>query len=174
MARLPAIPVSRSLSSIRSCPRNTILSTHAQQRRLYAGQSYGGGQGDPKGENPQDQGPNPSADLEHPGPPPPSVGQGTGGGPTKKGANGHNTAQNGSNGEEGGGSSKGGGNGAKPKIHNDNAPPEHEQSDEVRAHNKDMEKRHDRAEERSLDSDGKDDNVDKGFWKGQGGADNNP
>jgi len=58
----------------------------------FASGDYGSGAGDPKGENPQEQGANPSADKEHPGPPPPKVGQNTGGA-TKAGAEGHNASQ---------------------------------------------------------------------------------
>ena len=47
------------------------------QRRFASG-DYGSGTGDPKGEHPKEQGPNPSADKEHPGPPPPKAGQGSG------------------------------------------------------------------------------------------------
>ena len=171
MARLRLTPVFRPIISIRSSLRSRISPAYSQQHRLYAGgSSYGGGEGDPKGENPSDQGSNPSADLEHPGPPPPSVGQGTGGGPTKKGAEGHNTQQNdSSSGEQGttsgsGGSSGGGdGGGPQPKIHKPDVPEEHTHSDEVRAHNEDMAKRHDRPNEKSRD----DDKVDKEFWKGE-------
>ena len=35
--------------------------------RTLGTSDYGSGNGDPRGENPQDQGANPSADLEHPG-----------------------------------------------------------------------------------------------------------
>lgn len=168
MARLRLSPIFRPITPIRSSPRSLLSPVHAQQRRLYAGgSSYGGGEGDPKGENPSDQGSNPSADLEHPGPPPPAVGQGTGGGPTKKGREGHNTLQNDSSEGQastsgGGGSSGGKGDGPQPKIHKHNAPEEHTHSDEVRAHNEDMAKRHDRPNEKSTD----DDKVDKGFWTG--------
>lgn len=55
MARLQLYPVFRSINPTRSSPRTAIQSTCAQQRRLYAGSDYGGGEGDPKGENPQDR-----------------------------------------------------------------------------------------------------------------------
>lgn len=165
MARLRLIPAFRAIHPIRSTSRTTLLSTHAQQHRLYAGSNYGGGEGDPKGENPQDQGSNPSASLEHPGPAPPDVGQGTGGGPTKKGAEGHNTQQSPSSGNKSTSDGSGGGSGSpQPKIHQQNAPEEEHHSDEVRAHNEDVRKRHDRAEEKSPDED---DTVDKNFWKGK-------
>ena len=151
----------RSVNAFRAPPRTLLSSLYTPQRRLYAGSSYGGGEGDPKGENPQDQGPNPSAGLEHPGPPPPDVGHGTGGGPTKKGPDGHNTGQSPSNSSQG---ASGEGGGPRPAIHKHNAPEEHSQSDDVKAHNEDMAKRYDRANERSPD---KEDKVDKGFWSGE-------
>ena len=165
-------PVIRSITSIRSSPQSFLSPTYTQQHRLYAGgSSYGGGEGDPKGENPSDQGSNPSADLEHPGPPPPAAGQGTGGGPTKKGAEGHNTQQNDSSSsgveastQGSGGASGGEGSGPQPKIHKSNAPEEHTHSDEVRAHNEEMKRRHDRPNEKSTDEK---DKVDKGFWSGK-------
>lgn len=51
-------------------------------------QGYGDGEGDPRGENPQDQGPSNGTkhNAEHPGPAPPSEGKGTGAGPTKGGS----------------------------------------------------------------------------------------
>ncbi|KAL8732899.1 MAG: hypothetical protein Q9166_002500 [cf. Caloplaca sp. 2 TL-2023] len=140
-----------------------------RQQRYYAGQSYGGGQGDPKGETPQQQGANPSAEKEHPGPPPPDVGKGTGGGPTKAGSEGHNTQEGPSKGssEQSGASQPSGG--PQPKIHAEQTPAE--ESDDVKAHNEDMTKRHDRA---NAEVDKKGETVEKGFWKGSGGADRNP
>ena len=164
MASLRLNPVIRSLSSIRPSTRTSSLSIYASQRRLYPGSNYGGGEGDPKGENPLDQGSNPSADLEHPGPPPPDVGKGTGGGPTKKGAEGHNTRENASSSGQGGNEgSKGREGGPQPKIHNHNAPAEEHHSEEVRKHNEDMGKRYDRPQEKSPD---KEDKVNKPYWSG--------
>lgn len=42
----------------------------------FASQDYGSGDGNPVGEKPQQQGKNPSENIEHPGPPPPKVAQG--------------------------------------------------------------------------------------------------
>ena len=138
-----------------------------QQHRLYAQQSYGGGEGDPKGETPQQQGTNPaSADKEHPGPPPPDVGKGTGGGPTKAGSDGNDAQQHGgawsgsSSGSSGSTSSK---SGASPRIHSENTPAE--ENADVKKHNEELEKRHDRASNK-VDDDGKD-NVSKKFWSGK-------
>lgn len=75
---------------LRTAPRST-LPLSAQR---LASSDYGSGTGDPVGDNPLQQGVNPSADLEHPGPPPPKVGQGSGSTPTKGTAEGHSGAQN--------------------------------------------------------------------------------
>ena len=167
MARLRLTPIIRPFTKNSSNPPSLLPPVYAQQHRFYASSSYGGGEGDPKGSNPSDQGPNPSADLEHPGPPPPAVGQGTGGGPTKKGADGHNTPENESSpagGQASASGSGGQGGGPQPKIHKGDAPGEQAHSDEVRAHNEDMAKRHDRPNEKSPDED---DRVGKGYWKGE-------
>ncbi|KAI4192552.1 MAG: hypothetical protein LQ350_008625 [Teloschistes chrysophthalmus] len=147
---------------LESTAEGNMIRDYWEQQRFYAGQDYGGGQGDPKGETPQQQGSNPSAEKEHPGPPPPDVGKGTGGGPTKAGEGGHNTQQNDSS---SGGSSKQSGakqssSGPQPKIHAENTPAE--ENDDVKAHNEDMAKRHDRA---NTEVDSKGDTVEKGFWK---------
>ncbi|MCJ1389175.1 hypothetical protein MMC18_002030 [Xylographa bjoerkii] len=138
-----------------------------QQHRLYAQQSYGGGEGDPKGETPQQQGSNRvSADKEHPGPPPPDVGKGTGGGPTKAGSDGNDAQQHGGAGSSSGAGSSGSTpskSGASPKIHSENIPAE--ESAEVKKHNEELEKRHDRASNK-VDDDGRD-NVNKKFWSGK-------
>lgn len=137
-----------------------------QQSRTYASSSYGGAGGDPKADNPQSQGSNPSADQEHPGPPPPAAGQGTGGGPTKADKDGHNTQQNdsSSSGRSNSGSSvSGASSGAKPKIHSINSPPE--PNEDVRRHNEEHSRRHDRSETRSEEDSGQ--KVDKGFWSGK-------
>ncbi|MCJ1317123.1 hypothetical protein MMC15_002445 [Xylographa vitiligo] len=150
------------------------LSVTPLQRRRYAHQSYGGGEGDPKGETPQQQGTNPvSADKEHPGPPPPDVGKGTGGGPTKAGSDGSDTQQHGGAGSGSGSGSSGSTqskSGASPKIHSENMPAE--ESADVKKHNEELEKRHDRASNKVDDAEN--DNVSKKFWSGHGGADKDP
>jgi hypothetical protein len=167
MPTLGVSPLLRSLAARRQTYRTPAATRSLQQHRAYAHESssYGGGEGDPKGEDPQQQGSNPSAELEHPGPPPPKAGQGTGGGPTKAYADGQNTQQNESSGgqSEGSSSSSGGVSGSpKPKILGENNP---EHSEDVKAHNEDMRKRHDRADE-PVESDGSD-RVGKGFWSGE-------
>lgn len=149
----------RPFSTARLSSRSSSLALHPH--RYYAHQSYGGGQGDPKGENPQSQGSNPSAEKEHPGPPPPDVGKGTGGGPTKAHEGGHNTQQNASSSgssEKSGASQSDGG--PQPKILSEDQPTE--ESDDVKAHNQDMAKRHDRANA-EVNDEGQ--TVQKGFWK---------
>lgn len=148
----------RRLSTLR---RPLLPFAITPQRRL-AHESYGGGEGDPKGEAPQDQGSNPSADKEHPGSPPPAEGRGSGGGPTKAAGSGESTKNNASNSDNGrqGGTTKGV---AQPKILNEAVPTE--LSDEVKQHNEEMTHRHDRAGAQIGDF--KDDKVSKGFWSGK-------
>lgn len=162
MARLQTSSVLRFLPMTRTVSRTrcSVSIKNNQQHRLYAHQSYGGGQGDPKGENPQDQGANPSAGKEHPGPPPPAEGQGSGGGPTKGHGSGHNTQQGSS--ASGHGTNKDSGNSPQPKILNEGVPAV--ESKEVKEHNEDMTRRHDRADTNADDS--KDQYVDKKFWSG--------
>ncbi len=113
MTGLYSIRAFRTLTSPWVSSRIALPSTFDHTSRRNASESYGGGEGDPKGENPSDQGPNPSAELEHPGPPPPDVGQGTGGGPTKSGADGHDTGPR----QPSGGSGASDQSNPQPKIH---------------------------------------------------------
>lgn len=165
MASLRASTLLRPLAPPRFSVRASSITS--RQSRYYASQSYGSGEGDPKGEKPQEQGSNPvSAEKEHPGPPPPDVGKGSGGGPTKAGEEGHNTGQtsssggsssNSSSGQSGASQSSGG---PQPKILSEGVPAE--ESDDVKAHNEDMAKRHDRT---NAEADNKEQRVGKGFWK---------
>jgi len=152
-------------------------------------QGYGDGQGDPKAENPQDQGKSNTTkhDAEHPGPEPPSEGQQTGGGPTKGGQASPEDASAESGGSRskeaketgssptGGSIGKSGGKNktkgqASPKISENLEPAamNAEQQAEVDQHNKEFEERYDRAPPAENDK------VDKKFWEGQGGADKQP
>ena len=149
----------------------SLLSAHSRQSafRYYASQSYGGGQGDPKGEKPQEQGSNPAtSNAEHPGPPPPDVGKGTGGGPTKKGSGGHGGKDTSGSGGEDRKQTSGGGplseQAAQPKIHKHDAPHPDTHSEDVQAHNAEVAKRRDKPHEASGDED---DTVDEGYWKGK-------
>ncbi len=160
--------------------------------RSYAHSGYGDGKGDPKAEDPRQQGSNPSADLEHPGPPPVQEGQGSGSTPTKGSGKGHNSSSgsssSGATSTSGAssGENKSDSSGAQPKIHDDRSGPSNTKED-VEQHNREFEQRHDRASNKGDDTDHK---VDKKFWKGtfgviytevlsdrvlgQGGADRQP
>lgn len=148
-------------TDVAACQRPLIQSTaNIQHHRLYAHQSYGGGEGNPKGENPQDQGPSQSSSLEHPGPSPPPAGRGTGGGPTKGEDHEQSVAgKKGSKEPERPATS----HGAKPAIHSEGTPAE--ESEEVKQHNKELENRHDRASNKVAMNDK--DKVEKGFWSGE-------
>ncbi|KAG9676255.1 hypothetical protein KCU99_g4157, partial [Aureobasidium melanogenum] len=150
--------------------------------RRMANQDYGSGSGDPKGEKPQEQGANPSADKEHPGPPPPKAGQGSGGA-TKADSTGHNTGSSKQQkksfstmarrmSDEHPKSTKG----LEPKLNKNTSPPaEKDLPEDVKQHNKEMEEKPNQAAEK-LDGDKskKDDKVGKQFWAGHGGADRDP
>jgi hypothetical protein len=158
--------------------RSPLLSRPLTSTTIRCAQGYGDGEGDPKGENPQDQGSSNEIKhkAEHPGPPPPAEGQGTGVGPTKGGKTpGDSSAQSGgarskdaketgsspTGGPVGGDKSKGGGS---PKI-SDKSVPGGENSKEYQAeverHNREFEKGHDRAPPAAEDK------VDEKFWKGE-------
>ena len=158
----PFSNISRSPLASRNTPfpsNSPLPSFH--QRRL-ASQDYGSGSGSPEGESPQKQpSSSTSSDKEHPGPAPPDVGKGTGGGPTKNDEGGHGPPQEGPSGKKG----KEDVSGARPKILSEGQDSNKEQSEEVRRHNEDMGKRHDRPQE-GVDDQGKD-YVDKGFWSGE-------
>ena len=165
MPGLRSTSILRSLT-LRSSVGRTTSSRYTQQSRLYAS-DYGGGEGDPKGGDPQAQGSNPSANLEHPGPPPPAAGHGTGRGPTKANKDGHNTLENdsaGGSGKTDSSGSKAASTGAQPKIH-DHAPPA-EPSEEVKKHNDDFNNRHGAQDKDSQDEKQKQ-HVGKGFWSGE-------
>lgn len=155
----------QSLSTTRVSQRGSLpflAATHNQHRLSH--QSYGGGEGDPKGENPQEQGSNPSADQEHPGPPPPAEGQGSGGGPTKAATDsGQNTKHNASSSGGDSGKESKSKSGAQPKILNEGVPTE--LSDDAKQHNKEMANRYDQAGATVVGLE--DDKVGKEFWAGE-------
>lgn len=143
--------------------------------RRMATQDYGSGSGDPKGENPLDQGANPKSDMEHPGPPPPKAGEGSGSTPTKGTATGQST-----------GEAKGGNSqqkksfstmarrmkedrpkdtkGVEPKILKESPPPEKDQPEDVKKHNEQMDQRAEQAHEKVNEEQVKKDKVGKDFW----------
>lgn len=104
--RTPRTPQQTPFQHAQPLQARTLTSTPP----LRKAQGYGDGEGDPRGENPQDQGA--SSDLkqnaEHPGPAPPSEGQGKGAGPTKGGAN--TSSKTAAEGKEAGKDAKGGKN----------------------------------------------------------------
>ncbi|KAI9682797.1 MAG: hypothetical protein M1822_006287 [Bathelium mastoideum] len=174
------IPVARA---------RTPLRPFSHRAAALASSDYGSGAGDPKGENPQQQGPNPSADKEHPGPPPPAAGQGSGSTPTKGTAEGHNTTGTSSSSlqqdKAGGGQKRSfmtsarrgaedsgelrsqGTRGAQPKILKDAPPAKGEESEEVKRHNEEMDRRHEKAHAKVTEADPEKEKVGKGFWSGE-------
>jgi hypothetical protein len=137
----------------------------------WATQDYGSGAGDPKGENPQQQGKNPSEHLEHPGPAPPKVAQGkSSDSPNEQQASSNKSSQSSESSGSGSGkeSSGKGVKGAQPKILNENPPSE--DSPDVKAHNKEMENRAERAHEQVSNADAEKDKVPAGYWSGTSNA----
>jgi hypothetical protein len=145
-------------------------------QRRFATQDYGSGEGNPVGEKPQDQGANPSADKEHPGPPPPKAGEGSGSSPTKGTKDGHSQAKQDMPGtqkrsfstmrsmraESKPKSTKG----LKPKILDESPPAESEEPEDVKEHNKDMSNRHEKAHASVSNADAEKDKVSPEFWTG--------
>ncbi|KAL3427983.1 hypothetical protein PVAG01_01492 [Phlyctema vagabunda] len=167
----------------------------------FSTQGYGDGKGDPKAENPQDQGKSNKTkeNGEHPGPEPVAEGQGTGAGPTKGGSgNGSGktpadaSAQSGGSrskeaketgssptGGSVGGQSEGKTSGAdksesKSKSKNGADPKISDRDPGVNSPEKQKEvDQHNKEFEQRHDraAPAADDKVDKKFWSGQGGAD---
>lgn len=169
------MPFFRPVPIVRNAGLRPFLCTapRARPQVRYATQDYGSGEGNPVGENPQQQGRNPSENLEHPGPPPPKVAKGKSPSPDEKQSSPNesqtsSSSQSKSSSESGGDSSKGKGS-PQPKILNE-SPPEVE-NESVRKHNKEFEERSDRAHERANDDDAMADKVSSKFWSGQGGRD---
>lgn len=166
--------------------RQSIASRSISSTYPQFAQGYGDGKGDPRGENPSDQGASNKTkeNAEHPGPASPAAGQGTGGGPTKAKSPEEASAQSGGSrskeAKETGSSPTGGevGNSggkssspddqsqgdSSPKISDKSSPGgdlSKEKQAEVDQHNKEFEQGHDRA------SKAEDDKVDKKFWAGE-------
>ncbi|KAL9094729.1 MAG: hypothetical protein Q9165_002999 [Trypethelium subeluteriae] len=190
-----ALPITTTTTTSRRT--TAALRPFSHRAPLLATSDYGSGAGDPRGENPQSQGANPSADKEHPGPPPPQAGQGSGSTPTKGTAEGHNVSDSpsapssggggGSSAQNSGSGAEGGkrqfstsvrvgkddalrskpNQGAEPKILKDAAPEGGESSEEVRKHNEEFERRHDKAHARVTEADAEKERVGKGFWTGE-------
>jgi hypothetical protein len=151
-------------------------------QRRFASQGYGDGEGSPVGGKPQDQGANPSADKEHPGPPPPKAGEGSGSSPTKGTADGHSKPKQditGSNtqkrsfstlrsmwADQKQESKPRDTKGLKPTILNESPPAKEDESEDVKKHNEDMANRHEKAHEQIKNEDAEKDKVGPGFWTG--------
>ncbi|KAF2431230.1 hypothetical protein EJ08DRAFT_632535 [Tothia fuscella] len=175
MSRLTSRTAALTASTRQSLLRNTQTFTPTIPQRLASG--YGDGEGGPKSEKPQDQGANPSADLEHPGPPPPKAGEGSGSSPTKGTAEGH-TKPNQTTGST---SQKRSFStvrslwakdmpksteGLQPKILSESPPGEEEAPDDVKEHNRDMDNRNAKSHESVSNEDAKKDKVSRAFWAG--------
>ncbi|KAI0849074.1 hypothetical protein F5Y00DRAFT_236528 [Daldinia vernicosa] len=86
LVTMVAIRISSSLNALRATRTRApqAYRTFTASSRYFAS-GYGNGEGDPAGQDPQNQPSSSDAQQlsEHPGPSPPDVGKGTGGGPTK-------------------------------------------------------------------------------------------
>jgi len=163
-----------------------LATTQLTAHRTYATQDYGSGTGDPKGENPQEQGDNPREDLEHPGPPAPDVGQHRGGKSGQDTSGTKNLGTGGSSGSSNGGTdasssgrkgksatdpgsaggqsqSNDGANKGKPtKLSAGSPPAEHDE--DVKRHNEDLQNRQAQS---SGNNDGPEgEKVSEDYWQG--------
>ncbi|KAI0398341.1 hypothetical protein F5Y17DRAFT_411963 [Xylariaceae sp. FL0594] len=184
--------VGSSFNALRGIPTRALQRqnrTFLTTSRLGAS-GYGDGKGDPKAEHPEKQPAHSKTQesSEHPGPAAPDVGKGskkspeeasaqsggsrskeaveTGKSPTGGAIPNNDGSANGKGGEALKGPQ---GKGApQPKIHNQSVPGvkpglTEEQKQEVERHNRDFEKKHDKAESAPSDK------VNKSFWSGTGG-----
>ncbi|KAJ4350153.1 uncharacterized protein N0V89_008774 [Didymosphaeria variabile] len=158
----------RPAASVAPCARfHTVRSLRAQQ-------DYGSGEGNPAGENPQQQGKRGREDLEHPGPPAPNVGQGNKTSPDSSSSQSSSSSSKGSNGGSGSGKQAEstdkdvkGVKGAQPKILNENPPKGDNAPEEVKQHNRELDQRAEKAHEQVSNEDAKQDKVPKSFWSGK-------
>lgn len=171
----------RQFQAIGSPALRTQRAAFSLTSRAQATSDYGSGKGDPRGENPQEQGANPSADLEHPGPPPPKQGEGSGAGPTKGGKQSSNSGQASEQSKKGEQTQQPqqqqsqqksdqstNTKGPQPKIHNPDGPPSKEsESQEVKEHNRQMDQRTETASNQASNEEVSKDKVPKEFWKGE-------
>ena len=165
----------RPMSLLRSAalrPATRVASIARPQVR-FATQGYGGGDGSPAGEKPQQQGASQSESLEHPGPPPPKVARGQSSSSpnnndTKSSSSSSSSADQSQSKSNDGASKSGDGQsvkGARPKILNEN-PPATESAD-VKQHNEEMKHRAEKAHEQVSNEDAGKDKVPKSFWAGE-------
>lgn len=167
----------RSTSLLRSAARPAAVrpAFFARPQVRFATQDYGSGEGNPAGEKPQQQGQNPSENVEHPGPPPPKVARGqSSSSPNEdsgKSSSSSSQPKPGQQSQSNDGASKTGAgdgksvNGAQPKILNENPPAT--DSEEVKQHNKEMDQRAEKAHEQVSNEDADKDKVPKSFWAGK-------
>ena len=175
------MPFLRPASLLRSAARPAAVrpAFFARTQVRFATQDYGSGDGNPAGEKPQQQGKNPSEDIEHPGPAPPKVARGQSSSSPNDDSSGSSSDKSSSSSESkpgqqsqsnDGASKTGSGNGksvngAQPKILNETTPAT--ESEDVKQHNEEMEQRAETAHEQ-VDKEGAEkDKVSKSFWAGK-------
>ncbi|KAF2814205.1 uncharacterized protein BDZ99DRAFT_516812 [Mytilinidion resinicola] len=151
-------PVRLGSSFLRPFLRNSPRTTFQPSYNRFASGDYGSGEGSPVGENPQDQGKSQlSRDLEHPGAKAPDTSS----------SKGQESQQSKPSSSSPGTRDKKQGKGPQPKIHSE-SPPDAE-SEDVKKHNDEMARRHDKPNEQIKEETSDDDKVDRGFWSGAGG-----
>lgn len=166
----------RPASLLRAAARPAALrpTFFARPQVRFATQDYGSGEGNPAGEKPQQQGQNPSENIEHPGPPPPKVAQGkSSSSPNEDSSKSSSSSQSkpAQQSQSNDGASKTGAgdgksvNGAQPKILNENPPAT--DSEDVKQHNEEMDQRAEKAYEQVSNEDAEKDKVSKSFWAGK-------
>ncbi|KAK5125676.1 hypothetical protein LTR85_011950 [Meristemomyces frigidus] len=149
-------------------PISRQTATVAFTSRRAAHQDYGSGDGNPAGENPQDQPKNPKEHMEHPGPEAPSVGKSSGESSSGSSSGGQQQgAQKSSSGKE---PASKGTQGAQPKILNESPPRDGEAPQDVEDHNREMDNRAEKAHSKVSSNDAEKDKVGKKFWAGTGGV----
>lgn len=182
-------PVLRRSTAATSILRPSTTSSIVPRR--FAHSDYGSPDGNPAGEKPQDQGPNPSEHLEHPGPPAPDVGQKKSGNASESKKDSGSSSSSGSGKKEEGGESTSSSsstsasseksnnnslgedstadegrvtakNGAKPKFNTE--PPKDVDQAEVDKHNKEIDERQQKNAQGGREVSEK---VGKGFWSGK-------
>ncbi|KAF2133494.1 hypothetical protein P153DRAFT_363678 [Dothidotthia symphoricarpi CBS 119687] len=170
----------RPISMLRSAALRPALAAapRARVQVRFATQDYGSGDGNPAGENPLQQGQNPSESLEHPGPPPPKVAEGKSSSSPNEDSSSSSASKSSSSSSSASSSdksSKGSSNkGApKPKILDEKAPAKDSNPD-VKQHNEEMDQRTEKQYEQVSDKQHNKDKVGKDFWAGQGGRDRDP
>lgn len=163
------------MSMLRSAALRPALTTapRAFAQVRFATQDYGSGDGNPAGENPQQQGKNRSESLEHPGPPPPKVAKGKSSSSpnddsSKSSVSDNSSSKSTSSSDKSSESSSNKG-APQPKILNEKVPAK-DSSPDVKQHNEEMEQRAERAYEQVSNEEYKKNEVGKEFWSGKLGS----